>query len=116
LDVTISHSLRMSSTIAARENVTFSADMAEKHKNQLYGPACHVAGWIFRPLAFETTGGIGPLATRFLRKLTRSLSMRSGKSPPEVATATARKINLALAKGCAEMLVGAHDLHANHGS
>ena len=112
LDVTISHPLRLSSSIAVQGNLTSSADAAEKQKMQLYGASCQVAGWLFRPLGFETTGGIGPQGARFVCKLTRTLSMRSGLPPGDVASNIARKLNLAVAKGCAEMLVGAHHLHS----
>jgi hypothetical protein len=112
LDVTVSHPLRLSSSIAVRGNVTSSAEAAERQKLQLYGASCQAAGWLFRPMGFETTGGIGPHGARFVRKLTRTLSMRSGVPPGDVASSIARKLNLAVAKGCAEMLVGAHHLQS----
>ena len=104
LDVTISHPLRLSATLAARGEVAASAEAAEQRKRQLSQEACTQAGWGFRPVAFETTGGLGSGASHTIRQLCRYLSMRRGAAAGDVAISISRMLSLALAKGKGEML------------
>ena len=82
LDVTISHPLRLSASIAARGEVAASAEAAELRKRHTSQLACAQAGWGFRPVAFETTGGLGTGAIHTCRQLSRYLCMHRGVPPP----------------------------------
>ena len=107
LDVTITHPLRLSASLAARGEVAASAELAEKRKKLAAESACTQAGWGFRALAFETTGGMGSGATQTIRQLCRQLSMKRGLAAGEVCTQVFRSLSLALAKGKGEMLAAA---------
>ena len=104
IDVTVSHPLRLSSTLATRGEVAAAAEAAENRKRAASQAACEQAGWGFRPAAFETTGGLGPGASHTIRQLSRYLSMRRGTSAGEVSITISRAVSLALAKGRGEML------------
>ena len=104
LDVTVSHPLRLSASIAARGEVAASAEAAELRKRHTSQLACAQAGWGFRPVAFETTGGLGTSAIHTCRKLSRYLCMRRGVAASVMSMEIARSISLALAKGKGEML------------
>ena len=110
LDVTVSHPLCNSAPSAAHENVAASSEQAEANERHLYQEVCYRAGWKFRPIAMETTGALGPSAQSFVRHLSRTLCMKTGTTPADTMQSMHRTLNLALAKGCAEMLVGAFSL------
>ena len=107
-DVTVSHPLRHSATHAVRGEPDISASEAEDAKNRDYRSLCHAAGWGFRPMGFETTGGLGPSAVRTLKQLCHQLSMRQGLPSSEVADYLHRLFSLALAKGRGEMLAASN--------
>ena len=66
---------------------------------------CVAVRWDYRPLGFETTGGLGQGARAFFKKLVRRVALQSSLPAAEVAGALAQRISVTLAKGCAEMLV-----------
>ena len=103
-DLTVSHPLRHSASSAVRGDTDISATEAEGAKNQEYRSLCHAAGWGFRPMGFETTGGLGPSAARTLKQLCHQLSMRQGLPSSEIADYLHRLFSLALAKGRGLML------------
>ena len=70
--------------------------------------ACDMVGWGFRPMAFETTGGLGPGASHTVRQLCRYLSMKTGTSSGELGISVSLSLSLALAKGKGEMLAASH--------
>jgi hypothetical protein len=105
VDVTISHPLRLSGTPAVRAEAGVSASLAEAAKVSTSGAACEAAGWTQRPFAMETTGALGKSATKVFKRLVRQISMRSGSPPGETWSNLAQQLSVALAKGCAEMLV-----------
>ena len=104
IDVTISHPLRISAPEAVRGEATASAKAAESAKRQTSASACHAAGWAFRPMGFETTGGFGPGASKTVQQLYRQLSMKNGQAATIVREDISRQLSLALAKGRGEML------------
>ena len=107
-DVTVSHPLRHSAPSAVRGEPDLSAADAEGAKNREYRSLCHGAGWGFRPLGFETTGGLGPSAARTLKQLCHQLSMRQGLPSSEMADYLHRLFSLALAKGRGIMLAASN--------
>ena len=107
IDVTITHPLRLSASSATRGEVASAAEAAEARKRLASAEICSVAGWGFRPMALETTGGLGSGASQTLRQLCRYLSMKTGTSSGELSHSVSRAISLALAKGKGEMLSAA---------
>ena len=107
VDVTVTHPLRIQGPTAARGEVCLAADLAEKAKLAASAGACEQVGWAFRPFGVETTGGLGPSATRLVKQLQRHVSMRTGVSTSESATVVSLAISVSLAKGRGEMLVAA---------
>ena len=106
LDVTIVHPLRPSYTsIAARETPGVSATLAEQAKDADSKAICASAHWLFWPFAMETTGALGPNASKVLKHLQRCLAMKWGIPFTDVANHTCQALHLALAKGRGEMLV-----------
>ena len=104
LDVSISHPLRLCATLATRGEVAATAEAVETRKRLASQAACASAGWDFRPVGLETTGGSASGASHTIRQLSRYLSMRRGISAGDVSTTIHRLISLALAKGKGEML------------
>ena len=104
IDVSVSHPLRLSSTLATRGEVAAAAEASENRKRAMSQAACERAGWGFRAAGFETTGGLGSGASHTIRQLSRYLSMKRGASAGEVGTSISRAVSLALAKGRGEML------------
>ena len=112
IDVTISHPLRLSAPIAARGEVAAAAEAAEQRKRHTSLSACANAGWGFRAVAMETTGGFGTGAAHTVRQLCRNLSMRRGLAAGEVSMTVIRTLSLALAKGKGEMLAASAPHHS----
>lgn len=109
-DVTVSHPLRISASSAVREEPNVAAQEAETAKTTQMAPLVRAAGWTFRPMGFETTGGMGPGALRTVRQLYRHLSMRTGVPSAEMAEQVLRQLSLSLAKGRGEMLAASAPL------
>ena len=107
LDLTVTHPLRPSASLATVSVPGVEAEKLEKAKAaQSMGP-CKDAGWRFAPLGMETTGGLGPHCRRFFRQLTRQLCLRTGGRPWDTARHVSHCVSAALARGRAHMLLAA---------
>ena len=104
LDVGVTHPLRASAPHCVRANLGESGARQEDSKANLMQATCDRFGWHFRPLCFETTGAWGPGATAFLKKVAKTISLREGSAPIDIWFSVVARVQLALAKGCAEML------------
>jgi hypothetical protein len=82
VDTTVVHPLHPSAR-AAEDTPGAAAARAEERKVSAEAPVCRAAGWLFEAAGVETTGSWGPSAQRFVRKLIRKQSMRSGECPPQ---------------------------------
>ena len=110
LDVGVSHALRPSASPAIRDSLGESAERHEATKRQSMGQLCASFGWTYKPLCFESTGAWGPTATRFIKQLAWTSSVRGGKLPVETLLYSAKLISNSLALGSAEMLVRSYGL------
>ena len=104
LDVGVTHPLRASAPLCVRSTLGESGSRQEESKSALMQATCDRFGWHFRPLCFETTGAWGPGATAFLKKVAKTIALREGSAPMESWFNIVARVQLALAKGCAEML------------
>ena len=105
LDIGVSPPLRPSAPGLLRDVVGESADRQELSKLRSMGSVCSSFGWVHKPICFETTGAWGPGAGAFLRKLARTVATRGVYDSLAAWSLVLATIQLALAKGCAEMLL-----------
>jgi hypothetical protein len=104
IDVTISHPLRFSASSAVRGGRASAAEEAEIRKIALGKQACQAVGWGFLPFAVDVTGGFGPSARSFCKRLAKQLAMRAGAEVSSCVINVGAQLSLALAKGRGEML------------
>ena len=104
VDVTIVHPLRISGSQATRDDATATASVAESAKKTANSASCRLADWSCCPFALETTGGLGPSASKLCNRVARAISMRKGLSLQDPTCHVQLAISVALAKGRGEML------------
>lgn len=105
LDIGVSHPLRPSAPGVVRETIGESAERHEALKLNQMSQVCSSFGWRYYPICFEATGAWGPGAAAFMRKLARNIAGRGILTPADAWSHVLNSVHLALAKGCAEMLV-----------
>jgi hypothetical protein len=107
VDVTVTHPLRLSASVAVRVGTVSAAAESERHKVSVNKVACAAAGWDFLPFGVDALGGLGPSARSLCQKLAKHLAMQAGASTSSTALSVGQHISLALAKGRGEMLSAA---------
>ena len=105
VDVTIVHPLRLSGPQATRDVATATASDAESAKRRANSIPCQTANWLCCPFGLETTGGMGPSASKLCNRLARALSMKKGVSLQDPSCHVQQAISISLAKGRGEMLI-----------
>ena len=80
LDVSLVHPLQPSLLFAEVTPVKL-ADRKAAAKEAFHGARCCVAGIVFTPLVFETTGAWGTATTQFIRRWARLLAMKVDSEP-----------------------------------
>ena len=105
VDVTIVHPLRLSGSQATRDVATATASDAESAKRKANSIPCRDANWLCCPFGVETTGGMGPSASKLCNRLARAISMKRGISIQDPTCRVQQAISVSLAKGRGEMLV-----------
>ena len=106
-DVSVVHHLQLSLAGAEVAPGT-TAEHMEQDKTRASGAGCQAAGWRFSPVCAETTGAWGPGAQRFIRGLVRKQGRRTRVPMAEAAASVWRRLNSAVMKGTAQMLVRAY--------
>ena len=107
IDVSVVHPLQLSASSAEDTPGAFAA-AREQAKRSSSTADCAAAGWAFMPVCAETTGAWGPQAQKHIRKIIFRHSMRAGIPLSDVASATWRRLSVAVAKGVACMLLRAY--------
>ena len=102
MDVTVSHPLRSSASLAVCEGRSSAAAESERAK-----VVCQAAGWDFSPFGVDAMGGPGPAARQLCRRLAKALAMRAGADTATLSESVGTQISLSLAKGRGEMLCAA---------
>ena len=106
VDVSIVHPLHLSS-LKAVVTPGETEDQAEKAKSAHSKESCRQAGWRFTGACAETTGAWGPAARKLVLQLIQRQAMRLGVPVAEAAQLAWRRLNTALMKGTASMLLRA---------
>ena len=109
IDVTVSHPLRSSTSQAVRATTGISATQGEDHKAKRMSHLCAAIRWDFKPVGFETTGGMGLGARAFLKYLIRKQSQYLNLPIIDISNGIHNRLSIVLAKGCAQMLTKSFD-------
>ena len=102
------HSIWRGPKVATKNPGVSRIERAEAAKRAANSELCREVGWGFSPACAEVTGAWGSSARKLLRGLVRRQAMVLGLPVAEAAAACWRRMNAALMKGTALMLVRAY--------
>ena len=89
---------------AVRATIGVSATLGEDKKLASVNALCARIRWDFKPMGFESTGGVGLGTKAFLKTLIRRQALQLNLPVADVAVALYTRLSITIAKGCAGML------------
>ena len=109
-DFYVVHPLRPSHSAQAAVTAGMAAEARAADKVATYSVKCRERSWDYWAVVAETTGSWSQAGQRFMRRLARARSLRSGEPFHEALTAVWFEASRAVARAVAHQLVRARQL------
>ena len=107
VDVSVVHPLHPSHNAHAAVTAGTAAEARAAEKVAVYAEKCKERSWTYWALVAETTGAWNLAGQRFLGRLARARSLRTGEALSDASKAVWAAVTVALAKAVARQLVRA---------